>query len=97
MQQQQQQVPSSRNRGIIKDEAGNISAGGGATHTHGPRRLKGRLEVHRELRLCHQTPLNTAVAPQAGGPGHFVSECTELCCCIAAKGAALEEWSVGRL
>ena len=61
---------SPRNRGIIKDETDNISAGGGgATHTHGPRRLKGRLEVHRELRLCHQTPLNTALAPQAA-PQH---------------------------
>ena len=56
---QKQQEEPSRNRGIIKDEAGNISAGDGATHTHGPRRLKGRLEVHRELRLCHQTQLST--------------------------------------
>ena len=33
----------------------------GHTHSvpHTPRRLKGRLEVHRELRLCHQTPLST--------------------------------------
>ena len=74
LQRQPEEVSSPRNRGIIKDETDNISAGGGgATHTHGPRRLKGRLEVHRELRLCHQTqlstllwhhklPLNTAVA-----------------------------------
>ena len=83
---QKQQEEPSRNRGIIKDEAGNISAGDGATHTHGPRRLKGRLEVHRELRLCHQTLLNSAAVAQQAvaqhhptGPGHFVSECTELC------------------
>ena len=89
---------SPRNRGIIKDESGNISAGGGgATHTHGPRRLKGRLEVHRELRLCHQTLLNSAaVAQQAAaqhhpaGLGHFVSECT--CCGAAALQPRAVHW-----
>ena len=110
LQRQQEEVSSPRNRGIIKDESGNISAGGGgATHTHGPRRLKGRLEVHRELRLCHQTPLNTALAPQAPSqhccvkapaarPGHFVLECTELCCCCSnAMQPRAVHWKSGAL
>ena len=84
---------SSGNRGIIKDSAPMYpTIGGREPGPHMPRRLKGRLEVRRELRLYHHpAPKYTLCRSKSR------TLCINLCC-IGSKADALhwgtfERWA----